>query len=94
MYGASKAALDSLTRSAAVEIAPIRSNALRLGLIRRDGIESAWPTGVNSWLAATPLGRMGELGDISQAAAYLLEAPWLTGQILTLDGGNSSQANW
>jgi len=93
-YGASKAALESLTRSAAVELAPTRSNALRLGLISRPGIESSWPEGVNSWKKQTPLSRLGEIKDVTQAAKFLLLSEWITGEILTLDGGNSATPNW
>lgn len=94
IYGASKAALESLTRSAAVEMAPIRSNALRLGLIEREGIREAWPTGVDAWEKSAPLARMGTLKEVLRAADYLLEASWLTGSVLTLDGGMSAACNW
>lgn len=94
IYGASKAALESLTRSVAVELAPIRSNALRLGLIERKGIREAWPTGVQSWEKTAPLARLGTLKDVLRAADYLLTATWLTGSILTLDGGISAATNW
>jgi len=94
IYGASKAALESLTRSGALELAPTRSNALRLGLISRPDIESSWPEGVASWRKSTPLLRMGDLSDVSGALKFLLTAPWLTGEILTLDGGNSVDPGW
>ncbi len=94
VYGASKAALESLTRSAAQEIAPTRSNALRLGLISRPEIESSWPEGVSAWQKSTPLLRMGDLSDVSGALKFLLTAPWITGEILTLDGGNSVEPGW
>ena len=93
-YGASKAAMDSLTRSAAVELAPIRSNSLRLGLIHRDGIETAWPQGVNAWKEVTPLKRLGSIADITHAVEFLLTAQWLTGEHLTVDGGNTVATNW
>jgi 3-oxoacyl-[acyl-carrier protein] reductase len=93
-YGASKAAVDSLTRSAAIELAPIRSNSLRLGLIHRNGIEAAWPQGVEAWNSATPLKRLGDLREISQAVEFLLGATWITGEHLTLDGGNTVATNW
>lgn len=94
IYGASKAALEALTKSAAVEIAPVRSNALRLGLIERDGIRESWPGGVSAWEKSAPLVRMGTFNDISQAADFLLNATWITGSILTLDGGMSTVTNW
>ena len=94
IYGASKAALESLTRTAAQEIAPVRSNALRLGLIEREGIRTAWPQGVASWEESAPLARMGTLKDVLRASDYLLGATWMTGSILTLDGGISASPNW
>jgi NAD(P)-dependent dehydrogenase (short-subunit alcohol dehydrogenase family) len=93
-YGASKAALDSLTRSAAVELAPLRSNSLRLGLIHREGIENAWPQGVNAWIDSTPLQRMGTIVDIGQAAEFLLTSTFTTGAHITVDGGNTVATNW
>ena len=94
IYGATKAALEALTKSAAVEIAPIRSNFLRLGLIGRDGIESAWPEGVSAWKSAAPLKAMGKIDDVAKAIEYLLAANWVTGSGITLDGGISVSANW
>lgn len=94
IYGASKAALEALTKSAAVEIAPVRSNALRLGLIDREGIRESWPAGVEAWEKSAPLARMGTLNDILQAADFLLGATWITGSILTLDGGISTVTKW
>jgi 3-oxoacyl-[acyl-carrier protein] reductase len=93
-YGASKAAVDSLTRSAAVELAPIRSNSVRLGLIHRDGIEAAWPDGVKAWNNGTPLKSLGNMSDISQAIEFLLTSRWITGEHLTVDGGNTIATNW
>ena len=94
IYGASKAALESLTKSAAMELKTIRTNALRLGLISRPGIQSSWPEGVNAWIKSTPIGRMGEINDVINAADFLLTSEWITGEILTLDGGNSSNPGW
>ncbi|MEN9679688.1 MAG: hypothetical protein RLZ57_817 [Actinomycetota bacterium] len=94
IYGASKAALESLTKSAAMELKTIRTNALRLGLISRPGIQSSWPEGVNAWIRSTPLGRMGEINDVTSAADFLLTSEWITGEILTLDGGNLSNPGW
>ena len=37
---------------------------------------------------------MGEPSDVTQAAKFLLMAPWITGEVLTLDGGNSVNPGW
>lgn len=94
LYGASKAALESLTRSSAVELAPCRVNALRLGLIEKTGIEQAWPEGVGLWQKRAPLQRMGTSSDVAKAVAFLLSSEWVTGTALTLDGGMSANSPW
>ena len=40
-------------------------------------------------LARTPLERLGEPSDIATAVSYLIDAPYVTGQVLTVDGGRS-----
>jgi len=94
-YGAAKAALIAYTRAAAQELAAheIRVNAVSPGLIRRDGIERAWPTGVERWLANAPLARMGTPEDIADACLFLASpaARWITGVNLVVDGGVSAR---
>lgn len=96
VYGASKAALDSITRSAAAELAPMRVNALRLGLIGRPGIEQAWPEGVASWNSRNPMGRFGSPEEVCGAVEFLLSpaSAWCTGAILDFDGGMGTIAPW
>ncbi len=90
-YGSAKAAVRMHTRAAAQELGPhgIRVNAVAPGLIRRDGIEDAWPEGVERWLAACPLGRLGEPADVADACVFLVSdaARWITGAELVVDGG-------
>ncbi len=93
VYGMTKAALISMTRTLAVELAPagVRINALAPGLIDTklaaaivsdDGLR----TGV---LARTPLGRVGQPSDVAGAAVFLCSdaAAYITGQVLHVDGG-------
>lgn len=94
IYGASKAALEALTRSAAAELAPMRVNALRLGLIGRPKIEEDWPDGVRSWCLKAPLGRYGTGQEVAHAIEFLLSATWCTGAILDYDGGMSAVSPW
>jgi NAD(P)-dependent dehydrogenase (short-subunit alcohol dehydrogenase family) len=96
LYGASKAALESLTRSAAVELAPMRVLALRLGLIERKGIEVEWPDGVASWNALAPLKRMGSSYEIARVIGALAEDDfqWASGTVIDLDGGASAAPGW
>lgn len=90
-YNAAKGGLLMLTRAAANELAPhgIRVNAVAPGLIWRDGLEEAWPDGVQRWLRAAPLGRLGMPEDVADACLFLASpaARWITGASLTVDGG-------
>ena len=96
-YGASKAALEHLTRSWALELAPegIRVNAVAPGPTESEALASAGlPDSVIEQIktdeaARIPLGRRGEPHEV---AAWILRladfhTSWLTGQILTIDGG-------
>ncbi len=90
-YSATKAALIALTRSLAAELAPthIRVNCVAPGVINTDML-SALPEGVLPMLAEeTPLRRLGVPEDIAAAVSYLASegASFVTGQVLTVDGG-------
>ncbi|MEM7079134.1 MAG: SDR family oxidoreductase [Pseudomonadota bacterium] len=97
-YATSKAALNMLTKALAQELGSsnIRVNAVSPGLIRRDGIETAWPEGVQSWQDKAPLGRLGEAQEVAQAVLFLLSdaAAWITGSNLVVDGGMSVHPRW
>ncbi len=94
IYGASKAALDVLTRSASRAHAPMRVLGLRLGLIGRDGIDQAWPEGVAAWKAATPLARYATASEVVGVTEFLLSDvnAWATGSTYDFDGGLGSSA--
>ena len=90
-YSATKAALIGFTRSLAAELAPthIRVNCVAPGVIKTDMLD-ALPDGVLPQLAEeTPLRRIGVPEDIAHAVAYLADekASFVTGQVLTVDGG-------
>jgi 3-oxoacyl-[acyl-carrier protein] reductase len=93
IYGASKAALDVLTRSASHAHAPMRVLGLRLGLIGRAGIDQAWPEGVAAWKAATPLGRYASPEEVVGVTEFLLSDAnsWATGATYDFDGGLGAQ---
>jgi NAD(P)-dependent dehydrogenase (short-subunit alcohol dehydrogenase family) len=90
-YDAAKAGVIMHTRSAAQELGPhgIRVNAVSPGLIHAEGIEEAWPEGVQRWLDAVPLGRMGRRVEVADACLFLASpaAGWITGAVLPVDGG-------
>ena len=85
-YSASKAGLIGLTKSVAKELAPkgVRCNAIAPGFIATDMTENQAD---NPLLRLIPLGRMGEAEDVAEAAAYLAEAKYVTGEVLRVDGG-------
>ena len=93
IYGASKAALDVLTRSASRAHAPMRVLGLRLGLIGRDGIDQAWPEGIAAWKAATPLARYATAKEVVGVTEFLLSDAnsWATGSTYDFDGGLGAQ---
>jgi pteridine reductase len=89
VYSVAKAGLAALTRSLAVELAPnVRVNGVSPGAI-------LWPENEaddskEALLARVPLGRCGAPEDIARAVVFLLrDAPYVTGQILAVDGGRS-----
>jgi pteridine reductase len=91
VYSLAKAGLAALTRSLAMELAPqVRVNGVAPGAI-------AWPddgqfsqTERERIIADTLLERLGEPEDIARAVAFFVnDAPYVTGQILAVDGGRS-----
>jgi NAD(P)-dependent dehydrogenase (short-subunit alcohol dehydrogenase family) len=93
-YAAAKAALESFTRTAALEWAAegIRVNAVAPGLVDRPGLDSDWPEGHRWWTQVCPLGRPIRAAEVADAVAFLAEASGVTGVVLAVDGGWSSSA--
>ena len=91
-YCASKAAADVLVRVAAQEWAPlgVRVNAVAPGVTRTpllgDPASTPWVAGP---VSRTPLGREGTPEDIAEAVLAVHELGWVTGEVLTADGGLS-----
>lgn len=86
-YSASKAALIGLTKTTAKEFAQkgVTCNAIAPGFIATnmtDNLSDNTPL-----LSQIPVGRMGKPEDIANAAAYLVSADYVTGEVLRVDGG-------
>ncbi|WP_031070353.1 SDR family oxidoreductase [Streptomyces sp. NRRL WC-3742] len=85
-------AVEGLVRALAVELAPVRVNAVRAGLIRTplwDGVPEADREALFSRTADTlPLRRVGTPEDAAEAYAYLMDQRFATGTVLTVDGGS------
>lgn len=96
-YAASKAALDSLTRGLACEFAVdgVRVNAIAPGVVPVERTSQAFadPNVTNMWLPHLPSGRLGTVEDIAHATLLLAVSEWMTGNILTVDGGMMARAN-
>lgn len=91
-YAASKGALLSLTKSHARDFAPeIRVNAIAPGHIETDMTADRTEAEKQEELAAIPRGRYGQPEDIAEAAAYLRDAGFVTGETLHVNGGERMQ---
>ena len=89
-YNVTKAALIHLTRTLAQDLAPgVRVNAIAPGLVKTDFARALWEPAEDKVAARMPLKRLGEAGDIANAALFLASdlASWITGQTLVVDGG-------
>lgn len=91
-YGASKAAMISLTETLALELGPgIRVNAVAPAVVKTKFAEMLYLDREEEASTPYPMKRLGETGDIGSLAAFLLsdDASWLTGQTIVADGGVS-----
>ncbi|MDQ6658273.1 MAG: SDR family oxidoreductase [Actinomycetota bacterium] len=89
-YGASKAAVISMTGSLAVELGPkVRVNAVAPAVVRTRFAEALYVGREEQVAAGYPLQRLGEPDDVAAAVAFLAssDAGWITGQTLVIDGG-------
>ena len=90
-YSCTKAALIALTRSLAMELAPshIRVNCVAPGVIDTDMVQVLGQDTLRELAEQTPLGRLGTPEDIAHAVAFFAseKASFITGQVLTADGG-------
>ncbi|GAA3412856.1 SDR family NAD(P)-dependent oxidoreductase [Streptosporangium vulgare] len=84
-----KGGLQSATKSLAIEYAGrgLRVNAVSPGVIRTP---MHAPETHEAMAALHPVGRLGEISDITDAVVYLENAPFVTGEILHVDGGQSA----
>lgn len=100
-YAASKAALNSLTRTWAIELAEtgITVNGVSPGPLDTEMFRKGTPAGSEAerkFLSLIPMRRLGKPDDIAAAIAFLLsdDAGWITGQTLHVDGGGSIGKGW
>lgn len=95
LYSASKGAVNSFTKSLALELAPknIRVNAILPGFIETTILENSGigSDAIKKHLNNYPMGRFGKPEDIANASIYLMSdaSQWTTGSLMTIDGGYS-----
>jgi len=94
VYAATKGALDTLTKTLALELAPkkIRVNTVSPGITETEGTHTAGVIGSEfeaQLVATTPLGRLGQPEDIAGIVTFLAsdDAGWITGQRVNASGG-------
>lgn len=97
-YGASKGAIDTLTKEAAIELGPmgIRVNCVAPGSILTERTLIEDPSYETKWSRITPLRRVGTPEDVGNAVVYFAShlSTFVTGQTILVDGGVFTQAPW
>ena len=79
--------VDGLVRSLAIEIAPIRVNALHPGIVADSPFWAPKTEALEATKAKTPTGRLVTMRDVTDAAVFLLENPSMHGSEIQIDGG-------
>jgi len=94
VYSATKSAVDSITRTLALDLSPkkIRVNTLAPGATATEGLDAMGAVGTDfekTLVAGIPLGRLGKPDDIARVAAFLAsdESAWITGERIAASGG-------
>jgi 3-oxoacyl-[acyl-carrier protein] reductase len=94
VYAASKSAVDSITRTLALDLSPrkIRVNTLAPGATATEGLDAMGAVGTDfekTLVAGIPMGRLGQPDDIARVAAFLAsdESSWITGERIVASGG-------
>ena len=89
LYSALKGGVNTLTKALAKELAPsnVRVNAVAPGVIKTDMLSCYSDEDLKALAEETPLGRLGNPEDVAKAVLFLEDADFVTGQIITVDGG-------
>lgn len=80
---------EGLAMGLARDLAPIRVNAVCLGLITSEQVQNMGEAMIRSFTANLPLPRGGTVEEAAEAYLYLMRATYVTGQVVRVDGGGS-----
>ena len=88
-YSATKGAVIALTKALAKELGPsgIRVNCVAPGVIETDMCAAYSPEDMEALREESPIGRLGTGEDVTKALLYLADAPFVTGEVLSVNGG-------
>lgn len=80
-------AIEHLAKGLAVDLAPLRVNAVCPGIVLTDIWANVSPEALAKMTAGLPVPRGGDPAEVAQAYVYLMKAAYTTGQVLVVDGG-------
>ena len=86
---ASAHSTEGLAIGLARDLAPVRANAVCLGLILSEQVQGMGEAVITAYTANLPLPRAGTVEEAAEAYLYLMRATYVTGQIVRVDGGGS-----
>jgi len=86
---ASAHSTEGLAIGLARDLAPVRVNAVCLGLILSEQVQGWGEAMIDGWTANLPLPRAGTVEEAAEAYLYLMRATYVTGQVVRVDGGGS-----
>ena len=93
IYAATKAAIESMTKSWALELAPrgVRVNAVAPGPTETPGLDKTLPAVKGALVEQVPLGRLATAVEIARWVVAVADpsVTWMTGHVLAIDGGMS-----
>ncbi len=83
------AAVEHLARGLAVDLAPVRVNAVCPGLVLTEAVSAMSPEQIQGMTGRQPLPRAGQPAELAEAYLYLMRGTYTTGQVLRVDGGSA-----
>jgi NAD(P)-dependent dehydrogenase (short-subunit alcohol dehydrogenase family) len=89
VVGAACAALESMTRGLALELAPVRVNCVSPGITDTPLLRAGFPNGIEHLAESSPTGRVGEPDEIAMQILACAENGFMSGSVIDLDGGRA-----